>query len=80
MLAQYSHKYGYLGYFTDVTIEAGLDTKPQPRTCADERAGLTNMTPYRIKNVGLFKDVMPGPFSLSAMFADIDADGKCVGQ
>ncbi len=79
MLSQYSPKYGYLGYFIDVTVEAGLGSKPHPRTNADERAGLTNMSPYRIKNIGLFKDVMPGPFSLSAMFTDIDGDGKCCG-
>lgn len=57
-------------------MEAGLDSKPEPRTRADEVAGLTNMTPYKIKNIGLFKDVMPGPYSLSAMFTDIDSDGE----
>lgn len=61
-----------------MTIEAGLGTQPYPRTHADQRAGHTNLWAYKIKNVGLFKDVMPGPFILAAMFADIDADGKCV--
>ena len=70
----------FLGYFADVTSEAGLGSHPHPRTNADERAGLTNMLPYRIKNVGLFKDVMPGPFSLSALFTDIDFDGTYISQ
>lgn len=65
-----------IGHFIDVTIEAGLGAQPYPRTLADERSGHTNLTPYRVKNVGLFKDIMPGPYILSAMFADIDADGK----
>ena len=59
-----------------MTVEVGLQTQPHPRTRADERSGLTNLSPYHVKSIGLFKDIMPGPYSLSAMFTDLDNDGE----
>ena len=58
-------------------MQAGLNVQRPPVTLADKFAGHTDLSPYRVQNVGLFKDIMPGAYIISAMLSDIDDDGKC---
>lgn len=65
---------GKPGYFEDVTIAAGLGTTKHPTVDAD-RFGGVDVRYYGVMTTGLLKDIIPGPFKLSAMFTDLDNDG-----
>jgi len=67
---------GKPGYFEDVTVKAGLHRTLQPTVDADRIKGRVDLRYYGVFNTGLLKDILPGPYKLTAMFSDLDNDGK----
>ena len=66
---------GKPGYFEDVTAKAGLGETVEPTVDADRMGGV-DVRYYGIRETGMMKDILPGPFKLTAMFTDMDNDGK----
>ena len=66
---------GKPGYFEDVTEKAGLHRTTEPTVDADRMEGGVDVRYYGVFNTGLIKDILPGPYKLTAMFTDLDNDG-----
>ena len=66
---------GKPGHFEDVTTAAGLANTIEPTVDAD-RFGGVDVRYYGVMSTGFLKDIIPGPFKLSAMFTDLDNDGE----
>jgi hypothetical protein len=72
----YLFSIGKPGHFEDVTEKAGLQRTLEPTVDADRMDGGVDVRYYGVFNTGLLKDILPGPFKLTAMFTDLDNDGK----
>lgn len=71
---------GKPGYFEDVTEKAGLHRTIEPTVDADRLEGGVDVRYYGVFNTGLFRDILPGPYRLTAMFTDLDNDGTLRGK